>query len=205
MQNIAREGHTTENQTSLENSGATYKCRINKYIRCHLQKTKKQNINSRKVYCYYLAESLRWNRPYHHGTVTSHKNTAVYQNCTNKLTIALKYVFVGRRREWERRRSESDAVPVVAHQRNDAGRGPRQLQERVLQQLRGRGPLRRLSHQHQVQERSQEPTTPAQTTRHRFSRLHTRIAKRGVTIYTHSYWTARYNSIHWTTPITLGN
>lgn len=43
--NIAREwawkGHTTENQneTSVENSGATYKRRINKYIRIHLSAT----------------------------------------------------------------------------------------------------------------------------------------------------------------------
>lgn len=53
------------------------------------------------------------------------------------------------------RREGGSAVAVVSHERDDAGRGPGQLEEGVLEQLLGRGSLRRLPHQHQVQEGAQ--------------------------------------------------
>lgn len=43
----------------------------------------------------------------------------------------------------------------MSHEGHDAGWGSGHLEERVLQELLGRGSLRRLPHQHQVQEGSQ--------------------------------------------------
>lgn len=42
------------------------------------------------------------------------------------------------------------AVAVVSHERDDAGGRSRQLEERVLEQVLGRGALGGLSHQHAV-------------------------------------------------------
>lgn len=47
---------------------------------------------------------------------------------------------------------QGSAVAIVSHEGDDAGRGSRQLEEGVLEELLGRGSLRRLPHQHQVQE-----------------------------------------------------
>lgn len=44
------------------------------------------------------------------------------------------------------------AMAVVSHEGDDAGRGARQLEEGVLEELLGRGSLGRFPHQHHVQE-----------------------------------------------------
>lgn len=49
----------------------------------------------------------------------------------------------------------SSAVAVVSHKGDDAGRRSGELEEGVLEELLGRGSLRGLSHQHQVQEGAQ--------------------------------------------------
>lgn len=48
--------------------------------------------------------------------------------------------------------SHVSSHPVLPHQRDDAGRRTRLRQEGVLEDLAGRGPLSRVSHQHPVQE-----------------------------------------------------
>ena len=47
------------------------------------------------------------------------------------------------------------AVAIVSHEWDDAGRRSRKLEEGVLEKLLGRGSLRGLPHQHQVQEGAQ--------------------------------------------------
>ncbi|KAG7240187.1 hypothetical protein INR49_027232 [Caranx melampygus] len=47
-------------------------------------------------------------------------------------------------------RASRSAVAVVSHERDNAGRGSRQLEEGVLEELLGRGSLRGFPHQHQV-------------------------------------------------------
>lgn len=44
------------------------------------------------------------------------------------------------------------AVAIVSHEGDDAGRWTRQLEEGVLEEFLGRGSLRGLPHQHQIQE-----------------------------------------------------
>lgn len=43
-------------------------------------------------------------------------------------------------------------MAIVSHEGDNAGRRSRQLEEGVLEELLGRGSLRGLPHQHQVQE-----------------------------------------------------
>lgn len=48
------------------------------------------------------------------------------------------------------------AVAIVSHEGDNAGRRSRELEEGVLEEFLGRGSLRRLPHQHQVQEGAQD-------------------------------------------------
>lgn len=48
------------------------------------------------------------------------------------------------------------AVAIVSHEGDDAGRRSRKLEEGVLEEFLGRGSLRWLPHQHQVQEGAQD-------------------------------------------------
>lgn len=54
--------------------------------------------------------------------------------------------------EGRRFRASKSAVAIVSHERNNAGWRSGHLEEGVLEELLGRGSLRGLPYQHQVQE-----------------------------------------------------